>query len=73
MLQIGLAAQPGPQRVADHAAQAGIGAAVGVDRRGVVVRLDLEADVEFFVEPHDAGIIGKDAHQPVAAQVVRRA
>ena len=49
-----LGAQAGAQRVADHAAEAGVGAAVGVDRRGVVVRLDLEADVVLVVEPDDA-------------------
>ena len=67
-----LGALPGAQGVADHAAQARVGAAVGVDRRGVVVGFDLEAHVVVVVEPHDAGVVGKDAHQPVAAQVVRR-
>ena len=41
-----LGAQAGAHRVADHAAEPGVGPAVGVDRRGVVVGLDLEADVE---------------------------
>ena len=67
-----LGAEPGAERIADHAAQPGIGAAVGVDRRGVIVGFDLEADVVLVVEPDDAGVVGEDAHQPVAAQVVRR-
>ena len=72
MLQIGFAPSPVPERVADHAAQARVGAAVGIDRRGVIVGFDLEADVVLVVEADDAGVVGKDAHQPVAFQVVRR-
>ena len=53
-----LGPQPGPERVADHAAQARVGPAVGVDGRGMVVRLDLEADVVLVVEPDDAGVVG---------------
>ena len=64
-----LGAQAGAHRVADHAAEAGVGAAVGVDRRGVVVRLDLEADVVLVVEPDDARVVGEDADQPVEAEV----
>ncbi len=45
VLQIGLAPRPGPHRVADHATEAGVRSAVGVDRGRVVVGLDLEADV----------------------------
>ena len=40
-----LCAEPGAQCVADHAAQPRVGAAVGVDRRGVIMRFDLEANV----------------------------
>ena len=58
MLQIGLAPRPVPSGVADHAAEPGVGAAVRVDRRGMVVRLDLEADVVLVVEPDDARVIG---------------
>ena len=72
VLQIGLAPRPGAERVADHAAEARVRAAVGVDRRGVVVRLDLEADVVLVVEPDDAGVVAEDAHQPVAVQLARR-
>ena len=64
-----LGPQAGPERVADHAAQSRVGAAVGIDGRGMVVRLDLETDVVLVVEPDDAGIIAEDAHQPVAAAV----
>ncbi len=66
-----LGPQPGPHRVADHAPEARVGAAVGVDRRGVVVRLDLEADVVLVVEPDHPGVVGEDAHQPVEVQVAR--
>ena len=64
-----LGAQAGAQRVADHAAEARVRAAVGVDGRGVVVGLDLEADVELVVEPDDARVVGEDADEPVEVQV----
>src|SRR6202043_3962692 len=55
----------GPQRVANDAAQAGVGAAVGLDGRGVVVRLDLEADVILVAEPDDTGVVLEDADAPI--------
>src|ERR1019366_8301636 len=51
--------------IADDAAKTGVGAAVGFNGRRVVVRLDLEADVEVVVELDDAGIVLKDADAPV--------
>ena len=59
-----LGAEAGPHRVADHAADAGVGPAVGVDGRGVVVRLDLEADVDIVVEADDAGVVLEDRDEP---------
>ena len=38
---------------------------VGLDRRGVIVRLDLEADVVVVVELHHARVVREDAHAPV--------
>ena len=71
-----LGAQAGAHDVANHAAEARVGAAVGLEGRGVVVRLDLERDVELVVEPHDAGVVLEDADAPVvvapaAAQLLR--
>ena len=40
-----LRSQAGAERIADDAAQAGVGAAVRLDRRRVIVRFHLEADV----------------------------
>ena len=67
-----LRAQPGAERIANDATQPRVGAAVRIDSRGMVVCFHLEADVVLLVESHDAGIVGKDAHQPVAVQVFRR-
>ena len=64
----GLGPQAGPQGIADHAADARVRAAVRVDRGGVVVRLHLEADIEFVVEADHAGVVGEDADQPVEIQ-----
>src|SRR5690606_8363045 len=58
-------AQPRPERVADHAANAGVRPAIRFNRRGPVMRLDLEADVELLVERHHAGVVLEDAHAPV--------
>ena len=60
-----LGAQAGAERIADDAAEAGVGAAVGLDGRGMVVRFDLEADVKLVVETHDAGVVLEDADAPV--------
>ena len=65
--------ESGPQRVADHAAQASVRTAVRIDGRRVVVGLDLEADVVFLIESDDPGVIAEDAHQPVAGQFPRGA
>ncbi len=61
----GFGAQAGSQRIADDAAQARVGAAIGLDGRRMVVRLHLEADVETLVKADDAGIILEDADAPV--------
>ena len=60
-----LCPQAGAEDVADHPAEAGGGAAVRLDRRGMVVGLDLDADVMIAVESHDAGVVSEDAHAPV--------
>ena len=72
-----LRSQAGAERIADDAAQARVRAAVGLDGRRVIVRLDLEADVITVVEAHDAGVVGEDADAPVvgaepAADLLRR-
>ena len=55
----------GAERIADDAADAGVGPAVGLDGAGPVMRLDLEGDVEAVVEPDDAGVVLEDADAPV--------
>jgi len=45
------------EHVADHATQPGVGAAKGFDRRWVVVRLDLERNLEVIVEVDDPGVV----------------
>ena len=44
VLQTGLRAEPRAQRIADHAAEARVRAAVGLEGRRMIVRFDLEAD-----------------------------
>ena len=60
-----LRAQAGAERIANHAAQSGIGAAVRLEGRGMVVRLDLEHDMLIVEKADDAGIIAKHAHAPI--------
>ena len=60
-----LGTQTRAQHVADHAAQAGGRATVGLDRRGMVVCLDLHADVMVAVESHHARVVAEHAHAPV--------
>src|SRR5262249_40965128 len=62
-----LRAEPGSERVADDAADPRVRAAVRFNRRGMVVRLDLETDVKAVVEAHDAGVVLEDADAPVVA------
>jgi len=64
-----LGPEPRPHRIADHSADAGIGAAVGLHRRGMIVGFDLEADVIFVVKFDDAGIILKDRYAPGEVQL----
>jgi hypothetical protein len=52
-------------RVADHAPDAGVGPAVRLQGRGVVVRLDLEHDVVLVVEPDHPGVVLEHAHAPI--------
>ena len=61
-----LCAEAGAEDVADHPAEAGGGTAVRLDCRGVVVGLDLDADVVIAVEADDAGVVAEHAHAPVA-------
>ena len=60
-----LGAHAGAHRVADHAADARVGPAVGLQGRGVIVRLDLEDHVVLVVEADHAGVVAEDAHAPV--------
>ena len=61
----GLGAHAGAHRVADHAADARVGPAVGFEGRGVVVGFDLEDDVILIVEADDARVVGEDAYAPI--------
>ena len=71
-----LGAHADAQDVADHAADACSGAAVGIDGGGMVVRLDLEGQiptaVDIGLELDDAGVVVEDADAPVLVQFVRR-
>ncbi len=51
--------------VAHHAADAGVGPAKGLQRRRVVVGLDLEGQVQRVVKGDDAGVVHKGRVQPV--------
>src|SRR5207253_1588412 len=57
--------QSGAERIANDAAQAGVGAAVRLDRGRMIVRLHLEANVMALVKAHHAGIVLEDADAPV--------
>src|SRR4029079_16988694 len=61
----GAATQAGAEDVANDAADAGAGPAVGFDGGGAVVRVDLDAGVEVVGEPHNTGVVGEDADAPV--------
>ena len=58
--------------VADHAAHAGVGAAKRLERRRVVVRLDLEGQVIVVVKGDDAGVVHKGRAQPRRPQLLGR-
>ena len=60
-----LGAEARAEHVADHAAKPGGRAAVGLDRRGMVVRFNLHADVVVAIEPHHARVVAEHAHAPV--------
>ncbi len=65
-----LGPQTGSQRIADHAANARVGPAIGFDGRRVVVRFHLEHGMILGQKPHHAGVVFKYAHAPVfVAQV----
>src|SRR6185503_18044990 len=67
-----LRAEAAAQDVADHAAEAGVRAAVRLDRARVVVGLDLEADVRGLVELDDARVVLEDADAPGPGEVLGR-
>ncbi len=58
-------AKSGAERIANHAAHARVGPAVGFQRRRMVVGLDLEHQVVLVVEADHAGVVGEYAHAPV--------
>src|SRR5262249_3082231 len=66
-------AAPGPEHVADHTADPGARAAVGVGRARVVVGLDLDGEGEALVEGHDPGVVLEHAHAPGPRELVRGA
>ena len=63
-------AEAGAHRVADDAADSGVGAAVRLERARVVVRFDFEADVVFVVELDDARVVGENADAEVVGAEV---
>ena len=60
-----LGAHAGAHRVADHAADARIGPAVGLQGRRVIVRFHLENHVVLVVEPDHARVVAEDAYAPI--------
>src|SRR5690606_14060328 len=60
-----LGAQARAERIANHAADAGICPAIGLESGRMVMGFHLEADVVRFVETHDAGVISEYAHAPI--------
>ena len=72
-----LGAEPGSHRVADHAANPRIRAAVRFERRRVIVRFNLEHHVVLVVEADDTRVVLEDADAPVGgaplfSQLLRR-
>ncbi len=63
---VGVGDGPGAdaQHVADHAADAGVGAAERLDGRRAVVRFDLERQVVLFVEGDDARVVHEGRPHP---------
>ena len=61
-----LRAAAGAEGIAVHAHDAGHGAAVGVERGGAVVGLDLVGEAPAVVEGDDAGVVVEHAEQPGA-------
>ena len=45
--------------------QTRISPAVRFDRRGVIVRFDLEGEICFVVKPNNAGVVLENADQPI--------
>jgi hypothetical protein len=64
----------GPRRdahhVAYHASDSGVGAAERLDRRGVVVRLDLERYLQLVVEFYYAGVVDEGRQHPGGGYLV---
>ena len=63
---------PGGNRhdVADHSPHPGVGAAEGLDRRGMVVGFDLEGNIVFLVELHDARVVLEGRDYPWGGDLV---
>ena len=60
-----LGAEACAEHVADHATEPGGRAAVGLDRRGMIVRFNLHADVVVAIESHHARVVAEHAHAPI--------
>jgi len=61
----GLGAKTGAKRVSNDPAEAGVCAAVGLDRARAIVGFDFEGDVVVVVEFDDAGVVAEDADAPI--------
>ena len=68
---MGLAPRPHAEDVADDAADARAGAAVGIDGAGVVVGLDLERQARAAVELDDAGVVVEHADTKGPVELAR--
>ena len=65
-----LGAEPGAEAVADDSADAGRRAAVRLQRRRVIVRLDLEADAVLLIELDHAGVVVEHRQAPRQVQLL---
>ena len=59
------------QHVADHAADAGVGAAEGLQGAGVIVRLHLDRDLVGLGEHDDAGVVHEGGAHPLTGRWTR--
>ncbi len=60
-----LGAHAGAQGIANHATDASVRAAIGLEGRGMIVRFNFKADVVTIVEANHSGVVFEHAHAPI--------